>query len=288
MIKIYFDNFFLDDKIKSENFWAFNGSEDIVYETFFKNKNNIIKKTSLEECEYIFLPYKWDGKEVEVSQSKKIIAFFNDDYEGLLDIPKENFILFRTSTNRTNIKNNERVMPAFCEKIDFVKVDEENINKRTISFCGQVDSFRSYVFSEIDKSVSLNKNFIFRKGFWASEIQDKKLAREQYFENITNSLFVLCMRGAGNFSYRLYETMAAGRIPIIINSDLRLPIENILNWKEFSIIIEKEEIRFLDFIIDEFLQDKDIVKLCKNNKKIWDEYFSPHGFIKNIKSYIDE
>ena len=100
MIKIYFDETKKDKTVKSETFWAFDNSSKEEYQLFFQSKNNILKKTSIEECDYIFLPYKWDGKKIEYSSSKKIIAFFNDDYEAALDIPKENFILFRTSTNK--------------------------------------------------------------------------------------------------------------------------------------------------------------------------------------------
>ena len=42
-------------------------------------------------------------------------------------------------------------------------------------------------------------------------------------KNLRDNCFNVCMRGAGNFSYRLYETMMMGRIPIIINSDQVFP-----------------------------------------------------------------
>lgn len=286
-MKIYFDEKLLISQLKSENFWAFNNCTKEEYKTFFKNKKSIFQKTSMEDCEYIFLPYKWDGKKIEYPSSKKIIAFFNDDYEGALDIPKENFILFRTSTNKIDIKQNERVMPAFCEFIPFKEPNSVHIEKKIISFCGAVWANRKRTIEEVQNNKLLNTSFIFRQGFQAPEISDKKMARKEFIENIQNSLFVLCMRGAGNFSYRLYETLSCGRIPIIINSNLKLPLETSINWKDFSIIIEEEEVRFLDFIIDEFLENKNVLELCKDNQKMWDEYFSPHGFIKNIKLYIE-
>jgi hypothetical protein len=290
MIKIYFDKNLLEPKIKSENFWAFNNDYDVVYRKFFQNRNILINETSQEEAEFIFTPYKWDSNlnKIKDFNNTNIIAFFNDDYEFSMDLP-ENFTLFRTSANKRMLSKKEKIMPAFCEEVSYCMPLDEIIEKRVISFCGQADHpFRVSAFKEIGKNTSLNKNFIFRKGFWAPEIEDKKLARQQYFDNIKDSLFVLCIRGAGNFSYRLYETLSCGRIPIIINSDLKLPLENVLNWKEFSIIIEKEEIKFLDLIIEEFLENKDIEQLCIQNQIIWDKYLSPHGFIQNIKSYINE
>jgi len=289
MIKIHFDESLKDSIIKSETFWAFDTSTNEEYKTFFQKKNYILEKASIEKCDYIFLPYKWDHnvEKIKKYKNKNIIAFFNDDYEGILEIPENNFILFRTSTNRAQIKKNERIMPAFCESIPFKEPDNFYIEKKMISFCGAAWSYREQIINEIDKNIYLNIDFILNPGFQASHTTDKKLAKKNFVENMQNSLFVLCMRGAGNFSYRLYETLCCGRIPIIINSNMKLPLEKYLNWNEFSIIIDKEEIKFLDIIIDEFLEKKNIVELCKNNQKIWDEYFSPHGFIKNIKLFIE-
>jgi hypothetical protein len=288
-MKIFFDKNTINDEIKSENYWAFEVGKNIIYKKFFKNRKNLLEEVKIEDADFLFLPYKWDFDLNRIShyKNKNVIAFFNDDYDCSIDLPK-NLVLFRTSANKTMLLNNEKIMPAFCEEIEFSVPKKEIIDEKVISFCGQVDSFREGVFSRIFSNKSLNTNFIFRKGFWAAEMQNKELARQQYFKNINDSLFVLCMRGAGNFSYRLYETLSAGRIPIIVNSDLKLPLENFLNWNEFSVIVDKEEIRFLDLILEEFVQDKNLIELCKNNQKIWDEYLSPYGFIKNFKAYLND
>jgi hypothetical protein len=105
---------------------------------------------------------------------------------------------------------------------------------------------------------------------------------------MVNSLFVLCVRGDGNFSYRLYETLSAGRIPIIINTDLKLPLENLLNWKKHSIVIEKDDIKNLHLIIQRFVDIINIHDTCTSNRTIWKEYFSPYGFIKNFNLYFEK
>ncbi len=58
--------------------------------------------------------------------------------------------------------------------------------------------------------------------------------RRAAFRDVTDrSHFVLCPRGAGTSSYRLYETMAAGRVPVIISDDWSAPSG--IDWDAFSI-----------------------------------------------------
>ena len=38
------------------------------------------------------------------------------------------------------------------------------------------------------------------------------------------------MRGAGNWSFRFFETLSAGRIPVLIDTDSALPLEDRVDW----------------------------------------------------------
>jgi hypothetical protein len=44
-------------------------------------------------------------------------------------------------------------------------------------------------------------------------------ARAEYASTVVRSKFVLCPRGHGPSSFRLYETLAAGRVPVVISDD---------------------------------------------------------------------
>lgn len=49
-------------------------------------------------------------------------------------------------------------------------------------------------------------------------------SREEYLNSLTLSDFVLAPRGDANQSARFYETLSAGRIPIVPNSEIRFPV----------------------------------------------------------------
>jgi hypothetical protein len=54
-----------------------------------------------------------------------------------------------------------------------------------------------------------------------------------YEESLMNSDYILCPRGFGNTSIRFYECLSAGRTPILIESNGRLPLVNEeFNWSE--------------------------------------------------------
>lgn len=66
-----------------------------------------------------------------------------------------------------------------------------------------------------------------------------------YMEELKNCIYSLCPRGIGNFSYRVYETMACGRIPIIIHDDCdesTLPSLYEIKWSDFAYLIDCKDL----------------------------------------------
>ncbi len=57
--------------------------------------------------------------------------------------------------------------------------------------------------------------------------------RRRFLETVFRSKFVLCPRGAGTSSIRLYETLAAGRVPVILSDRWIPPVGPV--WESFSI-----------------------------------------------------
>jgi hypothetical protein len=110
---------------------------------------------------------------------------------------------------------------------------------------------------------------------------------KEFQDNIKNSHFTLCNRGAGNFSMRFYETLSAGRIPLILDTDLVLPYEDKINWDDF-IIKGKTEDEIVDKLLD-WWETKDIILAQRTCRKIYEEYFgqksSINKLIENTLSY---
>jgi hypothetical protein len=118
--------------------------------------------------------------------------------------------------------------------------------------------------------------------FWASSPEMMEFKR-QYAEVITRSKFVLCPRGYGSSgSYRVFETMQSGRVPVII-SDAWVPWSNI-EWSKFSLWVREKDIANLPNIC---LEARDRwITMALEARKTWEEWFSPRGLAKLIETSI--
>jgi hypothetical protein len=98
--------------------------------------------------------------------------------------------------------------------------------------------------------------------------------RNKYFLNYaeisSQSKFILCPRGVGPSSYRLFESMKMGIAPVIISDEWVEPIG--IDWKSCSIRIKEKDI----FKIYEIVKNRenDFLELGINAKKIYENFFS--------------
>lgn len=249
-----------------------------------------LEYTSLQECDYAVLPYEYqDTPEVRFlikeanDAGKKIIVIFNDDSDEDLGLPEDSVIIFRTSFNASTRQTNEYPIPAFVgDFYEQSKLITDQDEQMTLGFCGNTEQeFRQEIIETMEDQGILKTNFILRKGFWAPELP-KEQARREFLDNLRDNLFVLCMRGDGNFSYRLYETMMMGRIPVIIDSDQVFPFEDIINYDGLGIVIEEEELDEAEEIIETWLivNQNDLESIQRYNRQIWEKYMSPQGWLR--------
>lgn len=253
---------------------------------------NCIELTSIEDCKYIVYPNKLDKnikKYIEIAQknNKQLLSFYNDDNcTPTLVIP--NLKVFRTSLLKSKQTKNEYALPAWSK--DFQKYGEiiPRIKEfyPTVGFCGFINhpetNIRRKCIDILNKCNKIKTNFNIRQQFWGGKIDDTKL-REEYIYNMRGSDFVLCTRGSGNFSYRFYETLSIGKIPIFIDTDCVIPFGDRLDFTELFPIIKEEEIEKLeDIVLDFWCNIKDYDMLQLNLREIYKKYYSPYGFIEQL------
>lgn len=272
------------EKFEEEDF------ENNRFSNLMRSGNQIIEYVGIEDCDYVILPYKWDSysktTQCVINEAKKlkkkVIVLHNDDYQPSIKIKEDDGFIFTTTITRGHNQKNEFPFPAFTG--DFFS-SEFNLTRR-FGFCGAIThGLRNQIISMINRS-ELEKDFVIRKGFWAPELT-KTEARYQYVKHIENNAFTICIRGAGNFSYRLYETMMMGRIPVIIDTDQILPFERHLDYSEFSLRINYRDDKIIDKLGEFVLKsDEDIISMQKKSRLIWKEYMSPEGWIKNFEKEL--
>ena len=160
-------------------------------------------------------------------------------------------------------------------------------NKRDIEQLISTTYFRWKILKNLQNSNKVGSNFILRKAYRAGVVseKDKHPSTMQFYNNIKDSDYVVCMRGAGNFSTRFYETLAMGRIPVFVNTDCFLPLESKINWKEHVVWVEYKERHLIAEKIYNFHKKHDnasLNKLFLANRKLWEEYLQLYAFFNTF------
>jgi hypothetical protein len=89
--------------------------------------------------------------------------------------------------------------------------------------------------------------------FWDQASPRYEERRRRFSEVLGRSRFVLCPRGRGTSSIRLYETLAAGRVPVIISDDWVAPTGP--DWGAFSLRVPESRARTVVDVIDAHRND---------------------------------
>ena len=117
-----------------------------------------------------------------------------------------------------------------------------------------------------------------------SDADRKRLARE-FFENIRDSDYTLCVRGRGNFSVRLYETLAMGRIPIFVDTDCILPFEDQIDWRRCCVWVDRRDLHRLPEKVAEFhaaLDEDALHDLQRRCRALWLDRLTFFGFFNHF------
>ena len=258
---------------------------------------------------------------------KKIIIFTHTDFDD--DIPVANSIIFRTSQYRYKKKPNEIIMPAYVEDLAGERpvLFRHKSNKPVIGFCGWAGFknfgqkirfylkffclelirfpwgyirvvrrkglwFRRKVLEILKNSSLVSTNFIIRKSFSSHSATIEappEQARREYIDNILNSDFVLAVKGDGNFSLRFYEALSLGRIPLLVDTDCVLPLEDKINYNDFAVFIPWRDIDKIDVILREFydkLSPDKFLEMQRKAREAFKNYLRIDAFFKIVPQLI--
>ena len=252
--------------------------------------SKVVEFTSIEECDVILFPDKlnpevFDYLEIGKQYNKHVLAFYNDDFDKHIAV--EGLKLFRTSFDKSTKKSNEFSMPAWsADLLQGNIVLRERKTKPTVGFCGALThSSRTIAIDHIINSKKIESNIMCRSHFWGGKIHDNEL-RQAYINNTLSSDLVLCCRGQGNFSYRLYETLSLGRIPIIVDCDTPLPCSDIIDWDRFIITTP-------DNVVSDILEfwkkhEMEYKMLQLFAREVYEKILCPSGFAQYLDYHIKD
>ncbi len=136
---------------------------------------------------------------------------------------------------------------------------------------------RKQVLATLEQSPLVETSFIHRDQYRAGAIDkvQRQKTTAQFFENIFKNPYTLCMRGAGNFSVRFYEVLAAGRIPVLIKTDVRLPLTNQIDWEAHCIMIDNPATMAEQlYHFHQSLSPSDFRAMQNRNRHLWQNHLT--------------
>ena len=262
--------------------------------------------------------------ELASKYQKKIIFFYY--YDPIKKIDVQNAVIFRTSLLRSKRDKNEFAMPAYGDDLKNKKKSDTSFwliktALPSVGFRGQSAPIRLPIklqfkrkFNQLLKKTGINKQlnlhynfgYLARRDSIASCIKNKKIktditlttieqswdpinGKQPFVNNIFDNQYNICVSGHGNYSFRLYEILSAGRIPVFINTDCVLPFEEFIDWKKHVVWIEEKDASKADQFILNFHQSispESFIKLQQSNRELWEKYFSINGFFQNLYQYF--
>lgn len=107
---------------------------------------------------------------------------------------------------------------------------------------------------------------------------ERVLAEKRYAATIRTSAFVVCPRGFGTNSVRIFEAMQAGRCPVIISDDLREPYGT--DWASCSIRVAEADVEHLPRILR--AQEHRAASLGRAARGAWETRYAPEVALQTI------
>jgi len=145
----------------------------------------------------------------------------------------------------------------------------------------------------LEKNKDIQTNIVYRERYRAGIKSNRSIDKTTYefYENINDSDYIFNLRGAGNFSVRFYQTLAMGRIPVLIDTDCLLPLEGIIDWTQHCIRIPQGKEQILEKKLLEFhknLNQEKFEKIQTENRKLWENYLTLTSFFARIHDLLKE
>ena len=261
-------------------------------------------------------------EKLSIDTGIKLVVFFYHD--ASISLPFNNAIIFRTSWARNKKEKNVFGMPAFIDGLP--KNDAFTLLKKTpvpqVSFRGQTAPltlpFKTWLRVTANKlleKISIDYRFnvwydakllLRRKAIQQLIYAGKKInldlevrlhhaahahpQKNDYLKSLAENAYVLCVAGWGNYSYRFYETLREGRIPVFIDTECLLPCTDVIDWTNVLVwIAEKKITSTAKYIITYHisLSLNDFEKRQQELKNLYDVYLTKEGFSNYIIDWLN-
>ena len=236
--------------------------------------------------------------------------------------PLDEGVLYRTSLDRRLRRPGERAMPAMVrdlrEEAAEAGDDDEALlgpaphaARPRVGFCGYVGTpghrlaclamlrlqkwrglrTRARTLDALRRQSAsgggFDTDFVTRAAFGQAvpEGEAARLMRREFLQNLLENPYTLCLRGKGNFSFRLYEVLGVGRVPLFVDTHCVLPFEDELDWPALMPMADAGNLAAAGETFTKFHQQFDAETFAAHQRRLhetWRDWLSPVGFVRQL------
>lgn len=146
---------------------------------------------------------------------------------------------------------------------------------------------RAKLLRYFEKDPRFQSDFILRNQYKGGAISpaQKIQVENDFYQNIHQNLFTICLRGMGNYSVRFYQTLAMGRIPVLVDTDEQIAFNDFIGLDKIIPVIPFQHRDSSPDLLFNYFNSKSkdelisIQQFCRNT---WLEYYQKEGLIKYI------
>ena len=213
-------------------------------------------------------------------------AFITDPLER-----KEVYFKVHAYTKQPKISFTGFSTDSTAEKIRYLlSFIKRNINIHLKYDESDVQNFYNAAFKrfqnlkKLEQSSLIDTAIIYRNQYraGAKTESEKESSSIQFFQNLMSTPYTFCQRGAGNFSIRFYESLASGKIPVLIDTDVALPLENAIDWEQHICRVKPDQDPIETLLkFHSAFDEASFEKLQKSNRQLYEDYLTRHQFFNH-------
>lgn len=250
---------------------------------------------------------------------KPFIIFWHGDSDSV--VPCDDAVVIRTSQYRASLRPNEVMMPAYAEDLlqGSLQTRDKIDGMPTIGFCGWAGyknlknrigtivknslieapsilgirndarikgiTYRMKALKHLQASALVRTNFIIRTSYSGHEATiktDPAIARKEYVDTLLSSDYALVVKGDGNYSYRFYEALSLGRIPVLLDTDCVLPLEDVIDYDSFIVRVPYYDLYAIDRIVAAHynsITTEEFTAMQQKAREVYEAYLSVDAFL---------
>ena len=114
--------------------------------------------------------------------------------------------------------------------------------------------------------------------------QEVAQRRRLFAETLRRSQYVLCPRGRGASSFRIFETLRAGRVPVIISDEWTEPEGP--DWEGCRLRVREADVKRIPALLE--AQEGTFGEMSQNALQVYAEWFAPDVIFHQIMEKCEE